>query len=121
MQKKKREKQCSSAPLERDKCRICSKQISGGSAYFSFGAVIDLLVLDKIGLSDTMLEGFCNIGYHGVDTNMTDSANYCVADGIKGGQMDIPFCSLSCLKKWFLDIVDYLERESEQKAPREEQ
>jgi hypothetical protein len=90
-------------------CPVCSSRISGGSAYFSFGAVIDLLVLKRKKLSDAMMEGFCDIGYHGADSDMTDSANYSVANGIKGGQLDIHFCSLACLKKWFCDIVDHLE------------
>jgi hypothetical protein len=94
---------------KRVKCQVCSKRISGGFAYFSFGAVIDLFVLKKKKLSDTMMEGFCHMGYHGTDSSVTDSANYCVADGIKGGQLDIHFCSLACLKKWFCDIVDDLE------------
>lgn len=98
-----------SASAKRAKCPVCSKRISGGVAYFSFGAVIDLLVLEKKKLSDTMMEAFCDIGYHGADSSVTDSANYSVADGIKGGQLDIHFCSLACLKNWFCDIVDDLE------------
>ena len=93
------------------KCPVCSNRISGGSAYFSFGAIIDLLVLKEKKLSDTMMEGFCHIGYHGVDTGVTDSADYCVADGIEGGQLDICFCSLACLRKWLCDIVDYVEHQ----------
>ena len=100
---------------QRAKCALCSKRISGGSAYFSFGAVIDLLFLKRRRLSDTLMEGFCHIGYHGVDPDMKDSADYCVAAGIRGGQLDIDFCSLRCLRKWFCDIVDFLERESGKK------
>jgi|LSQX01.2.fsa_nt_gb hypothetical protein len=109
MQKKALREQRVAGHKTKQVCRVCAKQISGGSAYFSFGAVIDLLVLKKKKLSDTTMEAFCDIGYHGVDSNVTDSANYCVADGIKGGQLDIHFCSLACLKKWFCDIVDHLE------------
>jgi hypothetical protein len=98
-----------------NKCPVCSNRISGGVAYFDFGAVIDLLFLEKKSLPDTIMEGFCHIGYHGVNSDMSDSADYCVADGIKGGQLDIYFCSLACLRKWFCDIVDYLERESGQR------
>ena len=96
----------------RAKCPVCSKQISGGFAYFSFGAVIDLLVLQKKGLNDTIMEAFCDVGYHGSDPEVTDSANYCVADSVKGGQVDLYFCSLACLRNWFCGIVDDLERQT---------
>jgi hypothetical protein len=55
------------------------------------------------------MEVFCDIGYHGADTDMSDSANYCVADGVKGGQVDLCFCSLACMRKWFSAIIDSLE------------
>jgi hypothetical protein len=97
------------------KCPVCSKRVSNGNAYFTFGAVIDLLYLKKKKLSDTMMEGFCHLGYHGVDPDMKDSADYTVGQGIKGGQSDIYFCSLGCLRKWLCDIVDYLERKSGQR------
>jgi hypothetical protein len=110
MQKKGiQERRTAGRVARRAKCPVCSTRISGGFAYFSFGAVIDLLVLKKKRLSDTMMEAFCDIGYHGADSGVTDSANYSVADGIKGGQLDVHFCSLACLKKWFCDIADHLE------------
>lgn len=116
MQKKAiREQRAVGHPAKRIDCRVCSKQISGGFAYFSFGAVIDLLVLNKKKLRDTVMKAFCDIGYHGTDAGMTDAANYCVADGIKGGQLDIYFCSLACLKKWFCDIVDNLDSQLDRK------
>jgi len=98
-------------PQEQAKCRGCSKQIAGGFAYFSFGAVIDLVVQQKHKLSDEKMEAFCDIGYHGIDSSVTDSANYCVANGIKGGQLDVRFCSIACLRNWFCMIVDDLERQ----------
>ena len=93
---------------KQSKCPVCSKGITGGVAYFSFGATIDQLVLKRHRLRDTVMEGFCHLGYHGTDQDMSDSSNYCVADGVKGGQLDIEFCSVRCLKKWFGDIIDSL-------------
>ena len=91
------------------RCRVCSKQIVGGFAYFSFGAVIDLVVQQKHRLSEKKIDAFCDIGYHGIDSSVTDSANYCVANGIKGGQLDVQFCSIACLRNWLGMIVDDLE------------
>jgi hypothetical protein len=101
---------------KRNKCAACRKRITGGSAYLSFGAVIDLFILKKKKLTDGIMEGFCHVGYHGADTDMRDSADYSVAENVIGGQMDIDFCSLDCLRKWFCGIVDYLERESKRDA-----
>jgi hypothetical protein len=92
-------------------CPVCGNVISRGTAYISFGAVIDYDILDKYKLSDSILEGFCHIGYHGSDPDMIDSASCTIADNILGGQADIEFCSLKCLRKWFCKIVDNLKQE----------
>ena len=97
---------------ESGECPVCCARIAGGCAYFSFGAVVDVLTMQRTHLADRDIEGFCHVGYHGVDPEMSDSADYCVAEGIVGGQQDICFCSLDCLRKWFSRIVDYLEQES---------
>ena len=112
---KKMIQQENSVPRERVICPACSNGIAGGSAYFDFGAVIDLLFLKKRKLSDSIMEGFCHIGYHGVRSDMMDSVDYCVADAIIGGQLEIYFCSLGCLRKWLCDIVDNLEGELKRK------
>ena len=98
-------------PTSRDTCPVCSKQIDCGVAYFCFGALIDSCVLDSSGLADTDIEGYCHIGYHGSDPEMTDSVDYCIGRGIEGGQMYISFCSLRCVRRWFCNIVDRLEQE----------
>jgi len=100
---------------KRDTCPVCSTPLSHGFAYLSFGAVRDILLRQRR-LDDDDMEGFCHIGYHGVRSDMTDSMDYCVAKDIKGGQLDIQFCSLKCLKNWFCGIVDVLESELASKA-----
>lgn len=94
-------------------CPVCGKPITEGVAYFSFGAVVDLLLLDEMKLSEDVLEGFCRVGYHGADVEVRDSVDYCIGDSIKGGQLDISFCSLACIRTWFCHILDELERELE--------
>lgn len=93
------------------KCPVCGRPIQGGEAYFSFGAVIDLSVLQRKKLNDDVMEGYCHIGYHGSDPNMLDSANHSVANDVPGGQMDISFCSLVCLKRWFCNIIRKLQQQ----------
>jgi hypothetical protein len=94
---------------ELNQCPVCSNPIRDGVAYFSFGAVVDLFLLEEKGVSDDELEGFCHIGYHGARSDMSDSVGYCIARDVKGGQLDISFCSLACVKKWFCGIIDGLE------------
>jgi hypothetical protein len=102
-----------------DECPVCSGTITDGVAYFCFGAVIDCLVMEEKNLDDTEIEGFCNIGYHGADSEMRDSADFCVAENVRGGQQEISFCSLDCLRQWFCGIVDYLEQELSRCKPKE--
>lgn len=92
-------------------CHFCSKPISNGFAYFSFGAVIDVLVKEREHINNSWMEGFCDIGFHGMQSDMSDSANYSVANDVAGGQMDIHFCSLKCMRAWFCGIIDGLEQE----------
>jgi hypothetical protein len=105
--------------IKNTKCHLCSKTIRASVTYFSFGAYIDQLSLKKKNMSNKIMEGYCNIGYHGKKSDMSDCANYSVANGIKGGQEDICFCSLSCLRKWFNKIVDYLEWKLGKRSGRE--
>jgi hypothetical protein len=73
---------------------------------------MDCDLLKRHKLDEKAMEAFCHIGYHGSDPNMTDSADYVVADDVAGGQLDIQFCSLACLKRWFCAIIDKLAKET---------
>jgi hypothetical protein len=78
------------------------------SLTFPLGA----LLLDKRKLnsihSDRQL-AFMNIGFHGKSPDMSDSADAAIVSDLPGGQFDLSFCSLACLRGWFVDIVDRLE------------
>jgi hypothetical protein len=90
-------------------CHFCGKTIRGGFAGFSFGAVADTDLLEKHKLTDEILDGFCYVHFHGSDPEMLDSACYMIAKDVPGGQQDIDFCSLTCLRSWLCGIVDKLE------------
>jgi hypothetical protein len=92
-----------------DKCPICAKSFSDGFAYIYLGTSIDVEILNKHHLTDAIMETSCHIGYHGSDPNSLDSAGHCVAEAIVGGQFEKQFCSLSCLRQWFSDIIDQIE------------
>ncbi len=91
------------------KCVLCAGGLAQGTPYFAGGAVIDQLLLRKWKLDDSIMEGFCHIGFHGAKSDMSDSADYVIVDHVDGGQFEIQFCSIACLRKWFNNICDDLE------------
>jgi hypothetical protein len=95
------------------RCQECSQVIADSVTYFSFGAVIDLLRMDEVKLSTKELGGFCYFGVHGNKSDMSDCADFCIGEEIEGGQLDISFCSTTCLRTWLNGIVDYLEAKLE--------
>jgi hypothetical protein len=96
-------------PVGCEVCPGCAVRIEGPFAYFIFGSVVELTLLEEKGLDDNILEGFCHLGYHGSKSDMSDSADFAVAESAVRGQMDVHFCSIACMKKWFCDIADFLE------------
>lgn len=97
------------------KCPVCSSRFRGGVAYIEFGAVIDDAIWRRKRITKDMVEGFGSIGFHGCKSDMSDSADFPLAENVKGGQIYLSFCSLACLRKWFEDIIDYLQRETGQR------
>ena len=69
------------------------------------------MLLDESELNsihDNRQRAFLNVGFHGVNPDMSDSADMEVVYDLPGGQFDLSFCSLACLRSWFLGIVDHL-------------
>ena len=88
-------------------CRHCAGPIRGGLAYVEGGALLrDEMELNNI--HDNRHRAFLNVGFHGVNPDMSDSADIDVVNDLPGGQFDLSFCSLACLKSWFIGIVDHL-------------
>jgi hypothetical protein len=93
------------------RCPACGKPFTHGLAYLSAGA----LLLSEDGCDSVQtnkLRGFLNLGYHGTDPDMTDSADAGVVDDLFGGQFDLKWCSVACMKKWLLDLLDEVERQA---------
>ena len=98
-------------------CVYCGLDIANGVAYVSGGAyyagengVIGDAIKEKKGRYHL---GFLNIGFHGNPDSL--SADVCVVDDVYGGQYDISFCSLDCMKQWFNCIFNKIESELDQK------
>jgi hypothetical protein len=89
-------------------CLHCAGPITEGVAYVSSGA----LLLEQSHLNSNHDDGhlaFMHVGFHGKDSDMTDSADIEVVSDLPGGQFDLSFCSLACLKSWFDGMVDQLQ------------
>lgn len=90
-------------------CPICGTSFGEqGMVYLSAGAAYEIAAdEDRAG---PMLEAFFHIGYHGTAVDCSDSADICIVEDLKGGQFDINFCSIQCLEKFFLNIVNALQK-----------
>jgi hypothetical protein len=89
-------------------CRHCAGRIRGGLVYVEGGA----LLLDESELNSihsNRHRAFLNVGFHGVNPGMSDSADIEIVNDLPGGQFNLSFCSLACLRSWFIGLVDQLE------------
>jgi hypothetical protein len=91
-------------------CRHCAGPIRTGLAYVLGGALLlDTPELNSI--HDNRHRAFMNVGFHGVNPDMSDSADIEVVNDLPGGQFELSFCSLACLRSWFIGIIDQLEND----------
>ncbi len=89
-------------------CVYCSGALVGTVVYVSGGAM--LLTRDRTeSVVSKRLSGFLNIGMHGTDPNMLDSKDIEIVREVIGGQFDLAFCGLSCLRAWFQAVTEQLE------------
>lgn len=88
-------------------CMHCNGPIKDGVAYVSAGALF-LTESQENSIQHDCQRAFMNVGFHGSQSDMSDSADVEVVNDLPGGQFDLSFCSLICLKSWFVEIVDRL-------------
>ena len=91
-------------------CPVCNSSLKNGKgiAYISAGA----LLMDKQrmnSIDSDRLEAFFSIGFHGSKMDMSDSANMLIVDDLVGGQFDLQFYSIRCLRNWLKGLLDQLE------------
>ncbi len=78
-------------------CLHCEGSIETGVAYVSAGALlVDQSQKDSV--HDNHHRAFMNVGFHGSQSDMSDSADVEVVNDLPGGQFYLSFCSLVCLK-----------------------
>jgi hypothetical protein len=94
-------------------CPVCQTKFKGldGIAYLCAGSILDSL---KHKIDDNEFDAFFNIGYHGKDSAVRDSANADIVNELKSDQFDLSFCSLGCIRSFLNQVIDDLEEELEQ-------
>ena len=55
------------------------------------------------------LEGFLHLGFHGKDSAMRDSEDSMLVDCILGGQYDLNWCSVRCMRSALNQLLDDIE------------
>jgi hypothetical protein len=89
-------------------CPVCGNDLTRGFAYLSAGAL--LLTPDgQDSLHPDRLQAFLHVGVHGRDPDMDDSADIAVVADLHGGQFDLQSCSITCMRKWLLELLDEIE------------
>jgi hypothetical protein len=94
------------------RCPVCGSAFRQGFAYLSAGA----LLRSDDGLNSDQpdhLQGFLRVGYHSSDPGMRGSSDVPVVDELVGGQFDLQWCSVGCMREWFLKLL----REVESRGP----
>lgn len=89
-------------------CPVCGSDFTDGTAYLMAGA----LLLSKDGqdsLHVDRLKAFMHVGFHGKDSATCASGDVTVVGNVSGGQFDLQWCSISCMRKWLTELLDDVE------------
>ena len=98
----------------RGECPICHK--TGGMGEPNSFAIVNAGALLDIGngaaIPDQRIKAFFDIGYHGShdETTSKPSARLEIVSDPIMGQFEFYFCSTACLRQFFSECVDELER-----------
>lgn len=95
------------AKKKKGRCLACNADFDGGIAYLSGGASL----LDPSGMNDLAIppeqhQAFLRVGFHSSSIDVSGCGDVELANDLPGGQFDLQFCTLECLKKWFLDAIE---------------
>ena len=90
------------------RCPECGGDFRRGIAYLSAGALF-LSKDKKNSIHPDRLQGFLHVGIHGADTEMRDSSDVEVVRNLYGGQFDLQWCSIACMREWLLKLLREVE------------
>jgi hypothetical protein len=95
------------------RCPVCRGEFSRGVAYLSAGALL-LSADGEDSIESDRLQAFLNVGFHGSKSDMRDSADVSVVAELHGGQFDLQWCSVGCMREWLLGVLREVEAASGQ-------
>jgi hypothetical protein len=55
------------------------------------------------------LQAFLHFGFHGPDAAMQGSSDVDVVADLEGGQFDLQWCSVRCMREWLLRLLREVE------------
>ena len=97
-------------------CPECGGDFRRGIAYLSAGALL-LSKNKKNSIDSDRLQGFLHVGIHGPDTEMRDSSDVVVVRHLYGGQFDLQWCSIACMREWLLKLLQEVESRATPEHP----
>jgi hypothetical protein len=98
------------------RCPHCGRDFSQGFAFLSAGA-IQLSAEGQDSIEASRIQAFLDIGFHGVDSSMKDSSHVAVVEELNGGQFDLKWCSVRCMREWLLELLRRIEGEDSGSLP----
>jgi hypothetical protein len=93
------------------RCPRCGHNFSQGFAYLSAGALL-LSPDGQDSIETDRLRAFLHIGFHGKDSSMADSSGVSPIVDLHGGQFDLQWCSVRCMRESVLDVLERIEAEA---------
>ncbi len=90
------------------RCPVCHSEFTQGVAYLSGGAIL-LSDDGQDSLHPDRLQAFLHVGYHGRDPEMRDSADVSIVADLHGGQFDLQWCSVACMREWLVGLLRVVE------------
>ena len=92
------------------RCPVCGGAFSRGFAYLSGGALqLSADGQDSVHSDPDRLQAFLHVGFHGRDSDMRDAANVSIVADLHGGQFDLQWCSVRCMREWLLELLREVE------------
>ena len=94
-------------------CPICATNRTKLNSEFY---VLNGGALEKINKNTSMssgkMEGFLSVQYHSGDDSENCGFNFDIVDKSEGGQFDIYFCSTNCMRQFFNELIDKIEKKT---------
>jgi hypothetical protein len=94
------------------RCPVCSKGFTNGFAYLACGALL-LTEDEQDSIFTDKLRAFFDVGFHGRESDMTDSSNISIVADLYEGQFEMCWCSVACMRKWLFEVLDEVERRAD--------